>query len=903
MKIGKHLIQFSLKQPKLIILFIALAVITCGALASIGLKIDTDPENMLEADEPVRVFHKRIMKEFTLYDMVVIGIVNEDHPDGVFNPATLRHVQELTEFVSTLSDPNDPDKHVISHDIIAPGNVDNIKQAGPGEVRFEWLMKVAPATQKEALEIRDGAMANPLMKGTMVSEDGKAICIYAPVSSKSFADQVRTAVLEKTKAMADNSGDRYYITGVPVAEDTFGREQFIEMVRLPPFAMMIIFGLMLFFFRKVKLVLAPMMVAMFSIICTLGLLNGLGFTVHLMSSMIPTFLMPIAIVDSIHILSEFFDTHHKTNDRRKTIEHVMNRLYVPMLYTSLTSAAGFASLALTPIPPIRVFGIFVAIGIMLAWVFTMTFVPAYVMLLKEETLADIGKAARKLKEKADFLQASSGSLLSRGLCRMGRFAFGNAKVIVVLAVALFVWFGYGITKVESNDNPLSWFAKDHPIRVADRALSKHFNGTHEIYLILGDKAKDLDMASGQQLIREKLEEIFAADGNANPTLKTEAFGLVEQGRTNSGAFDAYLVSLISRFELQVDQAPEESVDIWARLLAALESIRDRGQIFKSPEVLRYVEGLQAHLLNAGVVAKSNSITDVVKKVNQELYESDPGKFRVPDNAKSVAECLLSYQSSHRPDDLWHFVTPNLSRANVWIQLRDGDNKTAEAVVNAVDEFMAKNPPPVLFEHQWAGLNYINIVWQDKMVSGMGNSLLGSFVMVFIMMVILFRSVLFGILAMLPLSLTIVVTYGFIGWVGKDYDMSVAVLSSLALGLAVDFAIHFLQRARVSYAETKSWALCTQTMFEEPARAISLNIIIIAVGFMPMLFSSLTPFRTVGALFSAIMVISGICTLLLLPACMTLMRNLLFGEEVEGGVVYEELAAERVRTDRDERMDG
>jgi hypothetical protein len=127
-------------------------------------------------------------------------------------------------------------------------------------------------------------------------------------------------------------------------------------------------------------------------------------------------------------------------------------------------------------------------------------------------------------------------------------------------------------------------------------------------------------------------------------------------------------------------------------------------------------------------------------------------------------------------------------------------------------------------------------------------------------------------------------YGFIGWIGKDYDMSVAVLSSLALGLAVDFAIHFLQRARVSYAETKSWTLCAQTMFEEPARAISLNIIIIAVGFMPMLFSSLTPFRTVGALFSAIMVISGICTLLLLPACMTLMRNFLFGEDVgEDGV--------------------
>jgi hypothetical protein len=878
MKNGSRFIQFSLKQPKLLTLFIVLAVFICGVMASIGLEIDTDPENMLNADEPVRVFHKRIKKEFTLYDMVVIGIVNEDHPDGVFNPATLRHVQVLTEFVQTLSDPKDPDKYVISHDIIAPGNVDNIKQAGPGEVRFEWLMKVAPATQKEALEIRDGAMANPLIKGSMVSEDGKAICIYAPVSSKSFADQVRTAVLGKVKSMADDNGDRYYITGVPVAEDTFGREQLVEMVRLPPIAMLIIFGLMLFFFRKVKLILSPMMVAMFSVICTMGLLNGLGFTFHLMSSMIPTFLMPIAIVDSIHILSEFFDTHYKINDRRKSIEHVMDQLFVPMLYTSLTSAAGFASLALAPIPPIRVFGIFMAIGIMLAWLFTILFIPAYIMMLKEETLADIGQAASKLKGKADLLQAGPDSLLARGLRRMGRFAFGNAKVIVVFAIVLFIGFSYGITKIESNDNPLNWFAKNHPIRVADRALNKHFDGIYEIYLVLGDKAKELDMTSGMQLVREKFEEVFATGSHTNPTLKIEALSLVEQAGSNSGPFVEYLDALISRFELQVEQAPEESVESWALLLASLESVRDRGQIFKSPEVLRYVEGLQAHLLTSGKVAKSNSVIDVVKKVHQELYESDPEYFRVPDSAKSVAECLISYQNSHRPDDLWHFVTPDYSRANIWIQLRDGDNKTSEAVVRAVEEFMADNPPPVLLEHQWAGLNYINIVWQDKMVSGMGKALLGSFVIVFIMMTILFRSPLFGILSMLPLSLTIVVMYGFIGWIGKDYDMPVAVLSCLALGLAVDFAIHFLQRARDIYAKTKSWALCTQGMFEEPARAISRNIIIIAVGFTPMLFSTLSPFRTVGALFATIMVVSGICTLLLLPACLTLMRTRLFGED-------------------------
>ncbi|MEN8141419.1 MAG: MMPL family transporter [Thermodesulfobacteriota bacterium] len=878
MKTGSRAVQFSLKHPRVLTLLIVMATFICGALATTAV-VDTDPENMLKADEPARVFHKRVKEEFALYDMVVIGIANEEHPDGVFNPVTLGHVQELTEFIRTLADPDDPSKRVISADIIAPGNIDNIRQDGPGQVRFEWLMAVAPREQKEALAIRDAAMNNPLIKGTMVSEDGKAICIYAPVSSKSFADQVRTAVLGKLEAMASDNGDRYYITGLPVAEDTFGREILLEMMRVPPFALAAIFLLMLLFFRQIKLIISPLMVAMFSVVCTMGLLNASGFTFHIMSSMIPIFLMPIAIVDSIHILSDFYDNYHKFADRRKAIEHVMDQLFIPMLYTSLTSAAGFASLALAPIPPIRVFGVFVALGIMLAWLFTILFIPAYIMMLKEETLVAMAKAAGKLKGETGAEEAGGG-VLARVVRGIGQFAFARPKTIVACTAFLFVVAAVGITKIQSNDNPMNWFVEDHPIRVADRVLNDHFAGTYELYLVLSGNSKKLDMAAGTQLIKESLAGALLADdrGVVTSELGRQAEAILSQEPNDSADFDAYLATLISRFEEELDAAADEDGDGWGLLLASLESVRDRGQIFKDPAVLRYVADLQAHLLSAGGVGKSNSVTDVVKKVHQELFESDPAHYRVPNSRNGVAETLISYQNSHKPGDLWHFVTPDYAKANIWVQLQDGDNQTAAAVVRGVQGFMADNPPPVLLEAQWAGLSYINIVWQDKMVSGMGKALISSFLIVFVMMVILFRSVLFGFLAMLPLSVTIVFMYGFIGWIGKDYDMPVAVLSSLTLGLAVDFAIHFLQRARDIFARTGSWASCSKALFEEPARAISRNIIVIAVGFVPLLFSILNPYQTVGILFAAIMGISGLCTLLLLSACMTLMRGMLFAEE-------------------------
>lgn len=212
---------------------------------------------------------------------------------------------------------------------------------------------------------------------------------------------------------------------------------------------------------------------------------------------------------------------------------------------------------------------------------------------------------------------------------------------------------------------------------------------------------------------------------------------------------------------------------------------------------------------------------------------------------------------------------------MWLQLTSGDNQHVTRVVKAVDSYIQDNPLPANTEMDWAGKAYLNVVWQEAMVEGMLDSLISAFVVVFIMMVLLFRSVVFGVLAMLPLSLTIAFIYGLIGWVGKDYDMPIAVLSSLTLGLSVDFAIHFIERTRATFKQTGNWKDTLVVMFDEPARAISRNAIVIAIGFTPLLFAPLVPYITVGVFLASIMAISAIVTLIMLPAVMTVFSRLIF----------------------------
>jgi uncharacterized protein len=855
MKLSGRVLWFFLESPKTIITVMLLLTLV-SSFFIFRAHVDTDPANMLSEEEHVRVFHEQTKKKFGLNDVVVLGVVNEQHPDGVFNPETLKKAHALSKFAATLADPNDPARKVVGHDIIAPD--------------VEWLMQEPPATKEEALKIRDAALANPLLKGTMVSEDGKALAIYIPITKKNFAHTVAERLREKIEKFGPASGDEFHITGLPLAEDTFSKEMFIQMAISASLAMLMIFLLMQYFFRNVQLVTAPIILAFCAVILTMGLLIGTGHTLHFIHLMIPFFILPIAVTGAVHVLSEFFDTYHRFRDKRKAIGHVMSELFVSTLFTSLISIAGFALLATTPIPSVQTFGIFVGIGIMLAWLMTMFFIPAYVMLIPERRLANFGASP----DHADH----SNSPLNRHLRWVGKTSSGRPWLVIGVNIGLMLISVVGMSMIQVNDNPVKWLKKSHEVRVADKVLNSHFGGTYEAYLVLSGNVKELSTAEAAGLLKQELEQL----SGGNPALKEAALSsIVQETAAKSGA---ELLDIVAEaWNSELDKAPADddaAYAFWTAAVGAIDKVRSRKEIFKRPDLLRWISAFQEHLAKQGDVGKSNSVSDVVKKVHQELYEGDAQRFVIPDTVNAVAETLISFQGSHRPDFLWHFVTPDYTKANIRLQLRCGDNKDMERVINDAEQYFASNPPPAELKHEWAGSTCINMIWQQKMVGGIRNSFLFSFVIVFIMMVVMFRSLIFGALAMIPPIFTIGFIYGFIGLIGKDCDMPVAVLSLLALGLAVDFAIHFLSRTRMTMTRTGDWSEAMSTMLDDPARAILRNIIVIAVGFTPLLLAPLVPYQTVGIFLASIMFCSGFATLWILPAILTVMKGWVFKKELK-----------------------
>ncbi len=745
--VGAAIVNLGVKRPRLVITSAVLITIILAA-ATVLVKIDTDPENMLPSDDPVRVLNQSIREDFGTRDMIVLGVVDEG---GVLTPETLAATSPLIEEIAAL---------------------DGV--VGEGVISFRSAADVPSGelTQRDVDGIAAAVNENALFAGRVFSPDEEGLAVYVPLESKDAANGVASSIQTLMDRSELPATVETYVAGLPLAEEAFGRDMFFQMGLLAPLAGLLIFLLMLYFFRRLSLVMPAMAVAMLSVIWTMGLMIGTGFTVHIMASMIPIFLMPIAILDSIHVLSEFFDRYPRYLDRRETLRAVYKELFVPISYTTLTTAVAFGFLALAPIPPVRVFGLFVAFGVVAAWLLTMLLIPALVMLLSEEGLA---------RGLAGNIEGGS-RVLSGGLRRLGVFASRRSLVVVPAVILLAVASVPGIMQISVNDNPVRWFKPGSEIREATEVLNQHFPGTYNASLLV---------------------------------------------ETSDGA------------------------------------------TLSDPAVATAVADLQERIDGNDVVGQTTSYVDAVTTENFIANGGDEAFRTLPNDQAAIEQSLVSAFGSPRLAVARSLITGDYQRANVQVLLKDGDNQAMKQVVDDVDAYLAGQPLPAGVTTDWGGETYLNLVWQDKMVTGMLQAFLSTFVVVFLLMVLLFRSLRWAVLAMIPMSLTILLVYGALGFAGKDYDMPLAVLSTLVLGIGVDFAIHFIQRYRELLAETGEAGVALDRFFQEPARALTRNAFIIAVGFVPLFFASLVPYIIVGALLASIMVISWLTTLIVLPALIAL----------------------------------
>ncbi len=317
-------------------------------------------------------------------------------------------------------------------------------------------------------------------------------------------------------------------------------------------------------------------------------------------------------------------------------------------------------------------------------------------------------------------------------------------------------------------------------------------------------------------------------------------------------------------------------------LGYVVAIADQDDQIKTPEALRTIEGLQRRLEALPVVGKTTSVVDYVKRINYVLHDENPAYDVIPESEETVGQYLFLFGMSAKPSDLNNVVDYPFRRANIFVQLKTWDADAMRTVKHEVDEFKARTGARLTFKP--AGTAYFNLVWNDEVLWDMIRGFVIALVVVFVILAVNFRSLKWAIVGYAPLVFTILVIYGLIGLSGKDFDMPISVLSTLSLGMAVDFAIHFISRFRRRLSEIRpdgtvpDESTVTDALLwtaERPGKGVFRNAVLFASAFSVMLFAPLTPYVTVGAFIVSMMILSAVMTIIYLPALIVLLRGWLF----------------------------
>lgn len=320
-------------------------------------------------------------------------------------------------------------------------------------------------------------------------------------------------------------------------------------------------------------------------------------------------------------------------------------------------------------------------------------------------------------------------------------------------------------------------------------------------------------------------------------------------------------------------------------LGYVVAISQEDEYMKTPEAMRYLDDMGRHLEDLPAVGKVTSVADYVKRINRVLHDDDPKYDSIPEAKDAIGQYLFLFSMSAKPADLDNVIDYSARQANLWVQLKTWDAQAMEDVIREVESYKNAHPTPMEFKP--AGPAYFNLVWNHEVLTDMLRGFILALVVVFGILVLNFRSVKWAIVSYVPLLFTIIFIYGVVGFTGKDFDMPISVLSCLSLGMAVDFAIHFIGRFKQRFEEQRGAAagggqrgeLLTDALLwtaARPGKGILRNAVLFASAFSVMLFASLTPYITVGAFIMSMMLLSALMTIVYVPALIVLFQNWLFG---------------------------
>tara|TARA_E500000178_G_scaffold79143_1_gene77393 strand:- start:6635 stop:9073 length:2439 start_codon:yes stop_codon:yes gene_type:complete len=803
------------KSPKLILFIVFSLLIFIGAGAS-NFDLDASSETLLLENDPDLKLYRDSAKTYGSTDFLVVT-VTPDEP--IFKKSSIETFKKLIFELSNI----DGIESVLS--LLDAPLIEANKNLSLSEVadRVSTLDSTDPDIEKAKRVFN----TNEVYKNLLISEDLKTTAIQLTLKRNITYENLINERYSINDQLNPEFNSRLEIVNEEIQKErnlmSAKEEKLVEEIRgilknysyfgelfLGGAAMitvdtinfisqdLITFGLAVFLifilvlgviFKQFRWVAIPLSAALFSSIISIGVIGWLEWKVTVVSANFVSIVMIISLSLAVHLIVRYQELNHKLDlDQKALVNETLRQMFLPCLYTALTTVAAFASLVISDIKPLIDFGFMMVISIVSIFIFTFIYFGSLNALLPKTNVS--------LKPVSESYTNKIFSWVEK---RINTIFFLTFFVILLSVV--------GFNKLTVENKFIDYFKSSSEIYKGLSLIDKKLGGTATLDVIID--APNMDQ-----------EADFAFEDDFD-----EGFG-----------------------DSLEDEIQEQGYWFTSENLIFLESIHDylegRDEIGK---VLSVSSGVKI----AEIANNNNRLSDVELALLRSL---------LPEEIES--QLLSSYISS---DDNQVRLTARV------IESLEGLNR--KTFIESIDADLQNVFGLDVNQYSLTG---VSVIYSNLLQSLFG-SLFGSmsivFVSIFLMFLILFKSLNLALLGMVPNFLSAGAVIGTIGLLGIPLDVMTVTVAAVSVGMGVDNTIHYIFRFKKEYSATNNYLTASKNTHTTVGKALLYTSLTIIFGFLSLTISNFNPTVYFGLFTALAMIMAIISSLVLLPALLIKLKPL------------------------------
>jgi hypothetical protein len=854
----------------------------CAAPGIRRLKLRTDGAALISPSAPEVLYDQAIRRQFGIEDQFVV-LVRSDHADGVFDPGTLQLVRDLTAECRRLSGIN-------PNSVISLATEASFRYR-PGTYQIQRLLEPALTNRVELDQLRDDLRRIELYTGTLVSSDGKSTLILIGIPPGADRSRLYKDVMDVV-AHHKAPGAEVAVTGAPVAELLLGDQilqdlgvprallsagtrclaagsevsrptnlgRLLRLVRrlgLVPVAAFVMVLVLLICFRNVVAALLPLPGVAAVLLFVFGLMGWCRTPVYLTIAVMPVLLTAISATNDIYLLSRYLALlrQRPEADHVQLLRQAFDKLVGPVACTSLTAVMGFLSFGLSPLVPVRAFGILTGVGALYGLFFSLTAVPALLALTPARWL--------RRRQAVSFRLSAA---FAGWAAWVGRRRWWVAAAVLLLMATL---MPSGLRQLVVQDSWMNGFDPDSDFRRVTRQVN--------LLYVSVDAPRRL---TGQ-----------VAATNVIPGTLLLPASLVP----DRGLIDGSVLALSLAGEMQPASLGQQAGDTWrARIYAAwpagdrlyariapLDSFSGFWEAARRAGRVRYEIPLQSQLspdivrcladLSSFIRGKREDMVGGVLGPAEYLMTTrfmgrsfDARSRRLADTSVENKKLWNDYAIALGVQRRDQVIDTNYWQSLTTVFLKDGNFVDTARLMRDIRGYEREHLTPKGIKLGFAG----DVAVSQSLISGIVTTQLESLLWamggIFVVTAWFGRSLRWGIYCLLPSALAVLIKFAAMGAMGIPLGVATSMFAAMTLGIGVNCAIHLLESYRLARTEgaKPSDALGQAMGLTGPPALI--NTLAMSLGFGVLMLSQVPANARLGLLLVLGLVNCLAMSLLLLP---------------------------------------